>query len=81
MMTKSPKSAADPGDLRAAIARSGIPSYVIGARARINPVKLSRILNGHLRVTHETAARILIAIQQEIAHLDCQAGAGEGASR
>ena len=65
MMTESPKPAASPEELRAAIARSGVPGYVIAGRARINPVRLSRILSGHTRITHEVAARILLAVQQE----------------
>ena len=54
-------------DLRAAIARSGIPGYVIGARARINPIRLSRILRGHIRITDDIAARIILAVEQEVA--------------
>ncbi len=54
-------------DLRAAIARSGIPGYVIGARARVNPIRLSRILRGHVRITDDIAARILLAVEQEAA--------------
>lgn len=52
-------------DLRAAIARSGIPCYIIGARARINPIRLSRIIRGHVRITDDLAAKILLAVQQE----------------
>lgn len=55
-------------DLRAAIARSGVPGYVIGARARINPVRLSRILRGHVHITNELADRILLAVQEESRH-------------
>lgn len=54
-------------DLRAAIARSGIPGYVIGARARINPIRLSRILRGHVSITDGIASRILLAVEQEVA--------------
>lgn len=54
-------------DLRAAIARSGIPAYVIGARARVNPIRLSRLLRGHVRITDDIAARILLAVEQEAA--------------
>lgn len=54
-------------DLRSAIARSGIPGYVIGARARVNPIRLSRILRGHVRITDDIAARILLAVEQEVA--------------
>ena len=53
------------GDLRAAIARSGIPAYVIAARARVNPIKLSRILRGHVWITDALAVKILLAVQQE----------------
>ena len=56
-------------DLRAAIARSGVPGYVIGARARINPVRLSRILRGHVRITDELADRILLAVKEESANV------------
>lgn len=57
-------------DLRAAQARSGIPGYIIAGRARINPVRLSRIMRGHVRITDELAARILLAIEQEVAAHD-----------
>jgi hypothetical protein len=56
---------ATPADLRAAIARSGAPAYVVGARCRINPIRLSRLLRGHEPITAEVAARILTAVQQE----------------
>jgi len=54
-----------PADLRAAIARSGAPAYVVGARCRINPIRLSRLLRGHEPITAEVAARILAAVRQE----------------
>jgi hypothetical protein len=54
-------------DLRAAIARSGIPAYIIGARARVNPIRLSRILRGHVSITDDIAARILLAVEHEVA--------------
>jgi hypothetical protein len=54
-----------PADLRAAIARSGAPAYVVGARCRINPIRLSRLLRGHEPITADVAARILTAVQQE----------------
>jgi hypothetical protein len=54
-----------PEDIRAAIARSGIPAYVIAGRARVNPIRLSRIMHGHVRLTDALAARILFAVQQE----------------
>lgn len=59
------KSKLSAEDLRAAIARSGIPGYVIGGRARVNPVRLSRILRGHVRITDALAARILKAVHEE----------------
>ena len=55
-------------DLRAAVSRSGVHGYVIAGRARINPVRLSRILRGHVRITDDIAARILLAIEQEVAN-------------
>ena len=55
-------------DLRAAIARSGIPGYVIGGKAKINPIRLSRLLRGHVRITDDIAARILLAIKEEVAN-------------
>ena len=51
----------------AAVARCGTPAYVLGARCRINPIKLSRLLRGHDPITAEIAARILFAIEQEVA--------------
>jgi hypothetical protein len=54
-----------PEELRAAIARSGVPAYIIGGRARINPIKLSRLVRGHDPITPAIAARILLAAQQE----------------
>ena len=56
-----------PEDLRAAIARSGISAYIIGARARVNPIRLSRIMRGHVRITDALAAKILLAVEQEVA--------------
>ncbi len=56
-----------PEDLRAVIARSGVHAYVIAGRAKINPIRLSRILRGHVRLTDAIAAKILLAIEQEIA--------------
>ena len=52
-------------DLRAAIARSGRHAYLIAARARINPIRLSRIVRGHERITEALATRILAACQHE----------------
>lgn len=63
---KTPSSVS-PADLRVAVAASGIPAYVIGARARVHPIKLSRLLRGHDPITPEIASRILLAVQQEVA--------------
>ena len=52
-------------ELRAAIARSGIPAYVIGGRARIHPTHLSRLLRGREFVSQTVAARILAALEIE----------------
>lgn len=57
-------------DLRAAIARSGVHGYIIGARARVHPITLSRILHGRVRITDALASRILRAIEQEVAARD-----------
>jgi hypothetical protein len=64
------KSKVSAEDLRAAIARSGIPAYIIGARARVNPIRLSRITRGHCRITDSLAARILLAVKKEVATHD-----------
>ena len=65
MMTITTTSKISADDLRAAIARAGIPIYIIGGRARINPIRLSRILRGHEPFTDQTAAQILLAVQEE----------------
>ena len=49
--------------IRAEIARARVPLYIVGARARIHPVRLSQILNGRVRLTRELEARITAAIQ------------------
>jgi UDP-N-acetylglucosamine enolpyruvyl transferase len=66
MMTLAP-SKVSAEDLRAAIARSGIPAYVNAGRARVNPIRLSRIMRGHVRITDALASRILLAVEQEVA--------------
>lgn len=50
-------------DLRAAIARSGLHKYVIGARCGVHPVRLSRLLHDKEPLTDELAHRILAAIR------------------
>jgi hypothetical protein len=54
-------------ELRAAIARTGEFAYLIGARAKVNPVRLSKILNGHEPLTPEIARRILRVCEDESA--------------
>jgi hypothetical protein len=54
-----------PSDLRAAIARSGVPNYVVAARARINPIRLSRLIRGREHLTEVLATRILRAVEHE----------------
>lgn len=52
-----------PDDLRAEMARARVHAYLIAARVRINPARLSRMLHGHARLTPADAARILRAIR------------------
>jgi len=49
-------------DLRAALARANAPRYLVAARIRLHPSKLSAILNGRAPVTRDLAERILEAI-------------------
>jgi plasmid maintenance system antidote protein VapI len=42
-----------------------VPAYVIGARARVNPIKLSRLVRGHDPLTPDLALRIVAAVQTE----------------
>lgn len=48
-----------PADLRAAIARCGLPKYIVGARCGVHPVRLSRLLHGREPLTDELTRRIL----------------------
>ncbi|MBS0165517.1 MAG: hypothetical protein JSR29_05530 [Nitrospira sp.] len=52
-------------ELRAIIARTGQFAYLIGAKARVNPVRLSKILNGHEALTPKVATR-LIRVCEEV---------------
>lgn len=52
-----------PADLRAAIARSGLPNYKIAAAADINPIRLSRLVRGRERITEVLATKILTACE------------------
>ncbi len=53
------------GDIRAAIARARIPAYIVGARARINPIRLSGMLNERLPLSAEIAERLMRVIEAE----------------
>jgi len=52
-----------PPDLRAAIARSGLPAYIVGARVGIHPNRLSRILHGHDPLPDDLAYAILNVVK------------------
>lgn len=51
-------------DLRIAIARSRTPNYKIAAAANINPIRLSRLVNGREPITAALATRILAACER-----------------
>ena len=51
-------------DLRDLIAWSGESHPTIAARAGMKPWRLSKILNGHVRLTHDVAKRLLIALAE-----------------
>jgi hypothetical protein len=59
-------------DLRAAIARSTAPAYVVASYARIHPSRLSRLLRGHVPITADVRERILAAVR--MAQADTAAG-------
>ena len=65
MTTANKAQGLSAGDIRAAIARARIPAYVIGARARINPIRLSRMLNERLPLNAEIAERLMRVIEAE----------------
>ncbi|MBX3305644.1 MAG: hypothetical protein KF751_06255 [Nitrospira sp.] len=48
-------------DLKIAIARARTPNYKIAAAASINPMRLSRLVNGREPITVALATRILTA--------------------
>jgi plasmid maintenance system antidote protein VapI len=56
------KSAAD---VRAAVARHKLKLYLLGARVRVHPARLSLIVNGHVPLTTDLAARLAQAIAEE----------------
>lgn len=52
-----------PADLRAEIARLGLPVYVVSAHAKIHPASLSLVLRGHRPLSDDIAQRVLDALQ------------------
>ena len=50
-------------ELRGRIAERRIEKYLLAAAIGLHPSRLSRLLNGHLPVTPELAARIRAAIE------------------
>ena len=50
------------GDLRAELARAGVPLYIISGRIQLHPSHLGRILNEHVPLTDAMAQKILAAI-------------------
>jgi hypothetical protein len=54
----------DAAMVRAEAARANVHHYKIAAEACINPVLLSRLLNGHERLTPDVAQRLLGAIKR-----------------
>ena len=52
-------------ELKLLIASAPVPAYVIGARARVNPMKLSRLVRGHDPLTKDFAQRLARAVEIE----------------
>jgi len=50
-------------DLRAARARARVPVYILAARVRIHPVRVSRLLHGRIPLRPNVAVRLLAAIE------------------
>ena len=51
-------------DLRAALARSRVPIYLVSARVMLNPVALGLVLNEHSDLNQELAEQVLRAIEE-----------------
>jgi hypothetical protein len=51
-------------DLKAEAVRAGVPLYQVAAVARINPVRLSRLVNDRAVLDSATEQRIRQAIEQ-----------------
>lgn len=58
----------DPADLRAEIARVGLPMYQVAAKVPINPSQLSRWLRGHDPIPSGAAERVLQVLRDEQGH-------------
>lgn len=63
-MTHETLSNTTADDLEIAIARSRTPNYKIAAAASINPMRLSRLVNGREPITVALATRILAACER-----------------
>jgi plasmid maintenance system antidote protein VapI len=63
-MTRETLSTITADDLRLAIARSRTPNYKIAAAASINPMRLSRLVNGREPITVALATRIFDACER-----------------
>jgi plasmid maintenance system antidote protein VapI len=61
MMTIAPA----PADLRAELARLGLPHYIVAARVGIHPSRFSRFLWGRERMSAGLAKRLLQVIAEE----------------
>ena len=59
----------EPADLRAEIARVGLPKYQVAARLPINPTQLSRWLQGRDPIPKRAAERIREILREEMARL------------
>ena len=64
--TNSPRCTRLIEQLRADLARAGVHAYRVASRVPMHPMRLSRLLNGHDKVTDELAMRIRAAIEEEV---------------
>ena len=62
---KTERAPITPAELRSKIAVRNIPKYIIAARARIHPVRLSALLHGRTPVDQQLAERILRALDEK----------------
>jgi hypothetical protein len=52
-------------ELRAEVARYRVPVYMLAARLRVHPTRLSRLLHGRERIPEALVPKILDAIRAE----------------